>query len=107
MDEIEWFIKNRESLKTAWGLSHLSIEPNPDPESGFYYRFARELDEHEYLTEDPKRITQCSQCPVELKPNVRELPLVQTFTNNTKRIGPNDKCPCGSGKKYKKCHMNQ
>ena len=22
------------------------------------------------------------------------------------RVGRNDKCPCGSGKKYKKCHMN-
>lgn len=21
-----------------------------------------------------------------------------------KKIGPNDKCPCGSGKKFKKCH---
>ena len=23
--------------------------------------------------------------------------------NNLKKIGRNDKCPCGSGKKYKKC----
>ncbi|PIQ76914.1 hypothetical protein COV83_00230 [Candidatus Peregrinibacteria bacterium CG11_big_fil_rev_8_21_14_0_20_49_14] len=22
-----------------------------------------------------------------------------------KKIGRNDKCPCGSGKKYKKCHL--
>ncbi len=22
------------------------------------------------------------------------------------KIGRNEKCPCGSGKKYKKCHMN-
>jgi hypothetical protein len=21
-----------------------------------------------------------------------------------KKIGPNEKCPCGGGKKYKKCH---
>ena len=25
----------------------------------------------------------------------------------TKKIGPNDPCPCGSGKKYKKCCMNK
>ncbi|MCX6706391.1 MAG: SEC-C metal-binding domain-containing protein [Candidatus Woesebacteria bacterium] len=24
-----------------------------------------------------------------------------------KKIGRNDPCPCGSGKKYKKCHMNR
>ena len=23
------------------------------------------------------------------------------------KIGRNDPCPCGSGKKYKKCHINQ
>ena len=27
----------------------------------------------------------------------------QTIRNKTERIGPNDPCPCGSGKKYKKC----
>ena len=25
------------------------------------------------------------------------------FRNTEKKIGPNDPCPCGSGKKYKKC----
>ena len=27
-----------------------------------------------------------------------------TYKRNTKKIMPNDPCPCGSGKKYKKCH---
>ena len=26
------------------------------------------------------------------------------FRNTEKKIGPNDPCPCGSGKKYKHCH---
>ena len=26
--------------------------------------------------------------------------------NNFKKVGRNDKCPCGSGKKYKHCHGN-
>ena len=25
---------------------------------------------------------------------------------DTKKIGRNEKCPCGSGKKYKHCHGN-
>jgi len=29
---------------------------------------------------------------------------VQTVTKTTARVGRNDPCPCGSGKKYKKCH---
>ncbi len=28
----------------------------------------------------------------------------QTFQRNGKKIGRNDPCPCGSGKKYKNCH---
>jgi preprotein translocase subunit SecA len=27
----------------------------------------------------------------------------QTTKTGTKKIGPNDPCSCGSGKKYKKC----
>lgn len=28
------------------------------------------------------------------------------YVRTTKKIGRNEKCPCGSGKKYKKCHMH-
>ncbi len=30
-----------------------------------------------------------------------------TVRRESKKIYPNDPCPCGSGKKYKKCHMRQ
>ena len=29
---------------------------------------------------------------------------VKTITREAARVGRNDPCPCGSGKKYKKCH---
>ena len=29
---------------------------------------------------------------------------MKTITRDTPRVGRNDPCPCGSGKKYKKCH---
>ena len=28
----------------------------------------------------------------------------QTFTRDQPKVGRNDPCPCGSGKKYKSCH---
>ena len=31
----------------------------------------------------------------------------QPIRNRDKKIGPNDPCPCGSGKKYKKCCMHK
>ncbi len=30
--------------------------------------------------------------------------ITQTVTNGAAKVGRNDPCPCGSGKKYKKCH---
>jgi preprotein translocase subunit SecA len=32
-----------------------------------------------------------------------DLDVVQTYVRSTPKIGRNDPCPCGSGKKYKKC----
>ncbi len=32
-----------------------------------------------------------------------EMPKTETFRNKEKKVGRNDPCPCGSGKKYKKC----
>jgi preprotein translocase subunit SecA len=29
---------------------------------------------------------------------------VQTVVHKTAKVGRNDPCPCGSGKKYKQCH---
>jgi preprotein translocase subunit SecA len=29
---------------------------------------------------------------------------VKTIVRETPKVGRNDPCPCGSGKKYKKCH---
>jgi len=29
---------------------------------------------------------------------------VETFKREEKKVGRNEPCPCGSGKKYKKCH---
>jgi preprotein translocase subunit SecA len=32
---------------------------------------------------------------------------VETIRNRGEKVGRNDPCPCGSGKKYKHCHMKQ
>jgi preprotein translocase subunit SecA len=35
--------------------------------------------------------------------NVKPEEKRQTITQGVKEVGRNDPCPCGSGKKYKKC----
>jgi preprotein translocase subunit SecA len=47
--------------------------------------------------------TQKNQNPANLQTN-SENQKPQTFKRATPKVGPNDLCPCGSGKKYKKCH---
>ena len=37
------------------------------------------------------------------EPTVKKVPV----RNKDKKVGPNDACPCGSGKKYKKCCMQK
>jgi preprotein translocase subunit SecA len=32
---------------------------------------------------------------------------IEPIRNANDRVGRNDPCPCGSGKKYKNCHMRQ
>ena len=40
---------------------------------------------------------------IEKKPNVAQKPQVKINLQTNSKIGRNDPCPCGSGKKYKKC----
>jgi preprotein translocase subunit SecA len=37
-------------------------------------------------------------------PSARSLPEAATVVRNYPKVGRNDPCPCGSGKKYKFCH---
>jgi preprotein translocase subunit SecA len=37
-------------------------------------------------------------------PQERATPVAQTIRREAEKVGRNDPCPCGSGKKYKKCH---
>jgi SEC-C motif-containing protein len=36
-----------------------------------------------------------------------EFPKLETFRRSEQKAGRNDPCPCGSGKKFKKCHALQ
>jgi preprotein translocase subunit SecA len=42
--------------------------------------------------------------PVPVAVNVPDRPRKQETVHKAPTVGRNDPCPCGSGKKYKKCH---
>ena len=37
-------------------------------------------------------------------PNLKRLGLLTPYVREQPKVGRNDPCPCGSGKKYKQCH---
>jgi preprotein translocase subunit SecA len=41
--------------------------------------------------------------PAPAEPAARPTPAAQPFVRNTEKVGRNDPCPCGSGKKFKQC----
>jgi uncharacterized protein len=75
-----------------------------------YLLGADEIEEEELtLMDDPVK---CHKLSIEIEANIPEIhrfwaPLrksaVETVKRDTPKIGRNDDCPCGSGKKYKKC----
>jgi preprotein translocase subunit SecA len=52
----------------------------------------------------PEQIT-ASPAPVEdLQPLSADADQVAQFVRESKKVGRNEPCPCGSGKKFKHCH---
>jgi preprotein translocase subunit SecA len=45
--------------------------------------------------------------PPAAQPNVPDDKPIEPIRNRTERVGRNDPCPCGSGKKFKNCHMKR
>jgi preprotein translocase subunit SecA len=37
-------------------------------------------------------------------PADQDQPKAEPFRRESRKIGRNEQCPCGSGKKYKRCH---
>ena len=56
-----------------------------------------------YHVENPEKI-QRKRVAEPLSTNVDGQNNSKTVVNKDKKVGRNDPCPCGSGKKYKKCH---
>lgn len=74
-----------------------------DVEIAFGMRTERETEKE--LTEMQKQWQAVMQS-VDKMPDYDE-PAPMPFVNEEEKVGRNDPCPCGSGKKYKKCCMNK
>jgi hypothetical protein len=86
-DVVDWSIcGDMEEVEIRLGLREKRVTPRPR---------SRFIDEAEGEDGFPPRSSH------------RETPSVETYHREAPKIGRNDPCPCGSGKKYKKCCLNK
>jgi preprotein translocase subunit SecA len=62
------------------------------------------LKEREMVARHGNEVGAGSDQAAEVKPGEEPKPKQQTVRRAEAKVGRNDPCPCGSGKKYKKCH---
>jgi preprotein translocase subunit SecA len=96
-----------EARRTTWGGS-----PNASSTGSFNYAGGTAADQPSALTAAAQAAAATGVAPAGLQnaadlalDDVQAVPHVETrVVADEDRIGRNDPCPCGSGKKYKKCH---
>jgi preprotein translocase subunit SecA len=96
-----------EARRTTWGGS-----PNNSSTTSFNYAGGTAADQPSALTAAAQAAAATGVAPAGLQnaadlalDDVQMAPHVETrVVADEDRIGRNDPCPCGSGKKYKKCH---
>lgn len=63
------------------------------------------MDEMQKQADDISKELNIMVDPKPYKVHTQEYPnIVKNRSKETAKIGRNDQCPCGSGKKYKRCH---
>ncbi len=79
-------------------------QPDPEPEDEFESRKMSYSNPEENLTRDATQEldSQAGQVPEESRK--KTAPIVKDPNDPFANVGRNDPCPCGSGKKFKKCH---
>jgi len=102
MNHLESMEALRESVRIrAYGQHDPLIEYRR--ESHILYRQMMEGFE-KWLSENAERIAQLTIDNKQLTEKPKILSNNQMSKINGQKVGRNDNCPCGSGKKYKKCH---
>jgi uncharacterized protein len=83
-------------------LRHLPIDPDaPQEERDAYAREQAELDLEAPLADLDEALDELVGCALDIAEIARPN---RPLTRDAPKIGRNDPCPCGSGRKYKLCH---
>jgi preprotein translocase subunit SecA len=84
-------------------LSHVQIQRHDEAE--LIERQRREAAEREHMAFQHAQASGMAGAAAEEAPDAPPAPAIPaTFTREQPKVGRNEPCPCGSGKKYKQCH---
>ncbi len=85
-------------------LARVQIQESDDVNQIAEPRSKRKPVQMEYLHSESAAFDQGSPLPSDARPGAKSpKPTVQTYIRNKPKVGRNEPCPCGSGKKYKNC----
>jgi len=92
------------TIWTVWRLIVSVVSPpigsSRSQEQGEDWEDEDEDDEDEYEDEDEQELEQVK--PIPSIPKWRQP--IRRASDGMPIVGPDDRCPCGSGRKYKNCH---
>ena len=81
-------------------LSRIQVERPEDVEASERARRAEEAERMNFQHAEASALNTPGAPP----PPSSEAEKVETFVRDERKVGRNEPCPCGSGKKYKQCH---
>jgi hypothetical protein len=82
-----------------------SVVGQPDAQAVFLAEYEKKTAERESTLDERER--KLAEREARLRDNERRIrmaPVVRATPSPAPKIGRNDRCPCGSGLKYKRCH---
>lgn len=85
-------------------LSKFEVRVEQDVEQMAARRTAVNYSQMQYQHAEVDALHQEQDAEVAVSEEEQAIPAQQTFTRVQPKVGRNDPCPCGSGKKFKQCH---
>jgi preprotein translocase subunit SecA len=102
-EAFELFTQMLERIKTDVAMTVLRVQVRAEEDVEAVDRQRRPAGEYDYQHAEASALAGAEQ-PEQADLAVAERPAAAPFVRGERKVGRNEPCPCGSGKKYKQCH---
>jgi preprotein translocase subunit SecA len=104
-EAFELFTQMLERVKTDVAMTVLRVQVRAEEDVEAVDRQRRPAGEYDYQHADASALAGATQ-PDDADVAVADRPMATAapFVRGERKVGRNEPCPCGSGRKYKQCH---